>query len=132
VSRFLLLWFPVVALMAAIFVTSSMSAPPAPAAVSDKLLHAAAYAALAVVTLRALAGGRWRGVNAQLAVGAWLIATAYGVSDEWHQSFVPGRHADVNDVLADALGAAVGAGVVWAWSIIRRFGAATARRPGQP
>ncbi|MCU0242053.1 MAG: VanZ family protein, partial [Vicinamibacteria bacterium] len=28
----------------------------------------------------------------------------YGVSDEWHQSFVPGRDATVGDVMKDALG----------------------------
>ena len=30
------------------------------------------------------------------AIGACAIASAYGVSDEWHQSFVPGRYAQIN------------------------------------
>ncbi|HSH41142.1 MAG TPA: VanZ family protein, partial [Arenicellales bacterium] len=41
----------------------------------------------------------------------WLalgLAVLYGISDEWHQSFVPGREPDVLDVLADGVGAAVG------------------------
>ena len=29
---------------------------------------------------------------------------AYGVSDEWHQSFVPTRHAELRDLRADAMG----------------------------
>lgn len=31
----------------------------------------------------------------------------YGVSDEWHQSFVVGRQADIYDWLADTLGASI-------------------------
>ncbi len=38
-----------------------------------------------------------------------LITFLYGVSDELHQWFVPGRHADGIDVLADGLGGLLGA-----------------------
>jgi hypothetical protein len=41
------------------------------------------------------------------------LAVLYGVSDEWHQSFVPGRSPDALDVLADGLGAAVAGTVLW-------------------
>ena len=41
---------------------------------------------------------------------AW--AGAYGVSDEVHQAFVPGRSPDPLDWLADAFGAWVGAALV--------------------
>ncbi len=34
-----------------------------------------------------------------------LFATCYGMSDEFHQMFTPGRHAQVTDVVVDALGA---------------------------
>jgi VanZ family protein len=37
------------------------------------------------------------------------IVSAYGASDEWHQSFVPMRSSDVNDWLVDILGGAIGA-----------------------
>lgn len=37
---------------------------------------------------------------------AFGITVLYGVSDEWHQRFVPGRHPDALDVLTDAIGAA--------------------------
>ena len=39
---------------------------------------------------------------------SWLIAVAYAATDEFHQSFVPGRHARVTDVLIDAAGVAIG------------------------
>ena len=36
---------------------------------------------------------------------ATLIATVYGITDEWHQSYVPGRTSDPLDVVADFVGA---------------------------
>ena len=39
-----------------------------------------------------------------------VCATVYGISDEFHQWFVPGRTADVHDVMADAIGATRGRG----------------------
>jgi VanZ family protein len=36
-----------------------------------------------------------------------LICTLYGVSDEFHQSFVPNRSPDLFDVMADSTGAAL-------------------------
>lgn len=40
---------------------------------------------------------------------AWLLAILYAASDEYHQSFVPGRQASAWDVLIfDNLGAAIG------------------------
>jgi VanZ family protein len=36
---------------------------------------------------------------------AFVVAVLYAISDEFHQSFVPGRHSDVRDVLVDAAGA---------------------------
>lgn len=61
----------------------------------DKLYHAGNFGVLA--GLLYLATGR-----AWLAV---LLASAYGVSDELHQAYVPGRSADVLDWLADTTGA---------------------------
>ena len=39
---------------------------------------------------------------------ALLICVLYAVSDEVHQIFVPGRGAEVKDVLIDSAGASVG------------------------
>ncbi len=73
----------------------------------DKLLHAGAYAVLGALVAAALRGTRLWPVRAvALAV---LVAAAYGATDEWHQSYVPGRDADPFDWAADVSGAILGA-----------------------
>ena len=122
------LWAPVGAYMALIFWLSSMSAPPSPGPINDKLLHFLFYAGLAAVTLRATAGGRLTGLTAPAALLAWLIATAYGVTDEFHQSFVPRRSPEIADLVADALGAAAAVCALGAFGIIARSRAAAPPR----
>ncbi len=63
----------------------------------DKLAHAAAFGVLAAFAY--LASGRF-----WLALG---LASLYGVTDELHQRFVPGRILDPTDWLADTVGALV-------------------------
>jgi VanZ family protein len=113
------LWLPVIAYMAMLFGFSSLSTLPAPPAdFSFYDVHIAAYAGLGALTARALAKGirrvPWRAV-----LGAILISSLYGVSDEYHQVFVPGRSFDVFDMVADAIGSVVGASAVGAWGKIR-------------
>lgn len=118
-----LLWGPVVLQMLVIFIASSIPNLGAlPGGVSDKSGHGIGYGLLGAALLRALAGGRLRGVTWRGAALTILLATAYGVSDEFHQSFVPGRTPDVMDVLADGTGAAAAvaaAGAARAWGILR-------------
>jgi len=38
------------------------------------------------------------------AVGAMVLTSLYGISDEWHQAYVPGREVDVRDWMADTAG----------------------------
>ena len=42
----------------------------------------------------------------------------YGMTDEFHQMFVPGRTSSIDDLFADTIGAFIGAGLCWAWGII--------------
>jgi VanZ family protein len=114
-------WIVPVLYAACIFLLSSWSSPPAPpGAVSDKAVHACLYAGFALVVVRALAGGTWRGVTATAACAAVLIAAAYGASDELHQWFVPGRTADILDWRADVTGAAAAAAAAWIVARLRR------------
>lgn len=82
-----------------------------------KCAHAYEYALLAWLAWRALREpfrGDIRPWTARHAAGAWLIAVAYAISDEWHQSFVPSRGSSPVDVLIDAGGATLGIVLVWA------------------
>jgi VanZ family protein len=107
--------------MIAIHISSSMSDPWEPPGVSDKTLHVVAYGGLALLSLRALAGGAWRGVTRWTLIGCCAIALLYGVKDEWQQSYTPGRTADPMDLVADLAGAVIAASAAGAWSIIRRL-----------
>ncbi|MGC8876262.1 VanZ family protein [Thermus sp.] len=71
----------------------------------DKLAHFLAYALL---------GALWRRGLSRFAL-AFLLSALYGVVDEWHQSFVPGREAFGLDLVADFLGAYLGARGAGRW-----------------
>lgn len=98
-------WLPALVLMIAIFAFSSRSSNELPNFQSwDRLVkkgaHAVGYGLLALSYLRALPGRNYP--------MAWLLAIVYSATDEFHQSFVPGRHPSVVDVLIfDNLGAGV-------------------------
>jgi VanZ family protein len=117
------LWGPVVLQMALIFAASSISnLGQLPGGISDKSGHSIGYALLAGLFLRAFARGRLRDVTWRRASAAIIVATLYGVSDEFHQVFVPGRTADRYDVLADCIGATVGVAVGWLAAALGRWG----------
>jgi VanZ family protein len=104
--------------MGAIFFVSSLSDPPGVLPNSDKPLHWLAYLGLAVLVVRALAGGLPRRIGFGIALAAMLITVAYGATDEVHQLFVPGRTGDVYDLMADAAGALAGTIGCILWGII--------------
>jgi VanZ family protein len=74
-----------------------------------KIAHAAEFAVLGFLLLRAVGGP-------QVALG---LGIAYAVSDEIHQHFVPGRLGSPIDVLIDSAGVLAG---VLAWRRVRRRG----------
>jgi VanZ family protein len=106
-KRWLWVWGPAVAQMVAIFIASSIpDLKELPGGVSDKTGHFVGYALLGALVVRALAGARIANVAGRVAALAWLWSATYAVTDEGHQYFVHGRSPDVNDWVADALGAA--------------------------
>jgi VanZ family protein len=109
------LWLPVVAFMAALFVASAQSVPSAAPQVWDKLLHAVAYAVFGFFCLRATHGGVKR-PRPGPTLWALLLALGYGAFDEWHQSWVPGRHPSVADWVADLVGVAIALCALHVWA----------------
>ena len=73
---------------------------------ADKVAHFLIYAALAWFTARALSREPGAFVRGHALILAAVWAALYGASDEWHQSFVPGRTPALADWAADVLGAA--------------------------
>jgi hypothetical protein len=105
-------WAPPVALMALIFALSAQ--PDLNSGLGDvdlvgrKIVHATEFGLLWWLWLRALdtvPGLRFRRAGPQLL--AALITAAYAASDEWHQTFVEGRHGSPVDWLIDCAGIAI-------------------------
>lgn len=92
--------------MAAIFAVSHQSTVAGAARIPDFLTHGAAYGTLAFLMARAVGQGVARSVWSSVAVV--LASTLYGVSDELHQKYVPGRHCDAWDVVKDLAGSVCG------------------------
>ena len=114
-SRFTLYWLPVIVYCAAIFIQSSF---PTSQRIPDwrnldKLLHMTAYALLGALFFRALATGRFSRNLKLAAVLSILFSSLYGVSDEIHQAFVPGRSPETADALADFAGSILGTAGGW-------------------
>ena len=109
------LWLPVVAFMVALFVVSAQSVPSAAPQVWDKLLHAIAYAVFGFFCLRATHGGV-TGLRPGPVLAARMLSLGYAAFDEWHQSWVPGRHPSVAGWVADLVGVALALGAVHVWA----------------
>jgi VanZ family protein len=110
-KSFLSYWGPALLMMSVIFGFSSISSTEMlNFGLLDYLVkkggHALGYGLLGLSYLRGLKGDsdmldrRWFYL-------AWGMACLYSVTDEFHQSFVPGRNPAVTDVMIDAIGAAL-------------------------
>lgn len=124
----LLSWVLVIAWMALIFYVSSdntwtaITGPPFVRALR-KSGHIFEYSVLALLVGRALMtvwSARGEIATRTVLLRTWrlgvVICTLYAISDEVHQSFVPGRFGHPADVLIDALSATAALGI---WYIIR-------------
>ena len=107
-------WLPPVLWALVIFSFSSMQV----AGTSDvywkdfivkKTAHLVEYGILACLLYRAMINSN---ISRQKAfVLSILIAGIYGASDEYHQSFTPGREPRTRDVVIDTVGAIIGSSV---------------------
>ncbi len=74
-----------------------------------KCAHMTEYAILGVLlTWTAIV----HGCKGKKLLGAIMVGITYSVSDEWHQSFIPGRACQSMDVLIDSIGVILGVGIV--------------------
>lgn len=105
-------WGPPVAWAALIFAASSVPnlRPEAGVPGVDKVVHFGVYTVLGLVLARAAGRRAWLAV---------LLGWAYGLSDEIHQMFVPGRTPEVADWVADAAGVLLGLFLYHRWAARR-------------
>ena len=80
----------------------------------DKVIHFAVFGLLATLVCRL--GRGW-----QAAAWSLLAVSAFGATDEWHQSFVPGRSSEVADWIADTAGAALAVILYTGWMRYRQW-----------
>lgn len=119
--------FPAMLWAIIIFIASSIPAAKLPnftQTLNDKLIHGTIFFIFGLLVYRALEP---RQIAEKIEWSRLLIATSavivYGVIDEIHQGFVPGRTVDLLDALADAVG-----GLLAALVIYLRFSSKSPRR----
>lgn len=108
-------WAPALGWAAILFIASSIPGTAYPKVgwpLADKAVHLGLYGFLGgLVAIGARSS--WPDLStAQRVIRCVLITAAYGLSDELHQLFVPFRSFDLWDLLADTIGAAIGAAIV--------------------
>jgi VanZ family protein len=105
---------PALLIAGAIWFLSSQSILPQPKGILgfDKLQHLAAYLVFTGAIGLWVSPEFWQSRRFRALLLAVLIGSAYGVVDEIHQYFVPGRDCNVWDWVADTLGAILGAAAV--------------------
>jgi VanZ family protein len=81
----------------------SLSLPQLPGL--DKLAHMAAYGILALSILFAFSKSTKKNDVKRVVLLTVVWCLAYGITDEFHQAFVPGRSPSLLDLLADCIGA---------------------------
>ncbi len=102
------------------FLSAQPSLPSAPGrwdVLLKKTTHALAYGILTWLYVRALRG-RWD--DTVVRVVGIVLAVAYAISDEYHQTFVPGRSGSWVDVAIDGVGILAATAVDWRYGVRSR------------
>lgn len=115
-------WLPVILWALLIFLLSSRALPEVTGTywgdfTFKKLSHLVFYGILAVLIYRALV---FEGMSKLKAIYFSVVfSMLYGISDEIHQSFVPGRQPHIRDIIFDTIGA--GMSLLITKKILERF-----------
>jgi len=104
------LWLPIAVYCLGLFLLSGLTSEEVPtfyAILPDKIAHVILYAGLGFLVARYSKAARRTATGTTVAV-AGLFCLLYGLTDEFHQAFVPGRSAEVGDLIADLVGGLLG------------------------
>lgn len=115
-------WLPLIGYCLAIYIQSDHPSPERlpTFAFSDKILHFAAYGLLGALFFRAYTTTPLKDRRNRLILLSIGSATLYGISDEFHQYFVPFRQADILDAIANAIGSICGVIIFYYWKVKKK------------
>lgn len=108
-------WFPPIIWAIVIFTFSSLQVGNSSEIywkdfIFKKTAHLIEYAILAILLYRAMINSN---IDKKKALIISIVITGlYGLTDEFHQSFTPGRGPSIRDVVIDTIGGAIGS--LWA------------------
>jgi VanZ family protein len=98
-----------------IFVASAIPHIPTPWGFKwgDKVVHFFEYGVFSLLLFLAFFNSGKEFLKKNVFFFSILIGMVYGLSDEIHQKFVPGRSCDIFDFLADGLGILLVQAAIW-------------------
>ena len=74
--------------------------------------HVVLFSGLAAFLQLAIRGWNFE-IDLRWVIAVATVSSLFGISDEYHQSFVTGRHASIVDVLIDSISSIVTATSMW-------------------
>ncbi|MFH1782294.1 MAG: VanZ family protein [Candidatus Omnitrophota bacterium] len=109
-KNFVRYWVPFYAYAALIFYLSSLSKvlPEIDIPSFDKFLHVIEYGVFGILAIRAFKNSKKAILKKHFGSIAILVSILYGISDEAHQAFVPGRYFSYLDMVFDTIGSIMG------------------------
>lgn len=107
------LWFLIFTYMSLIFYLSSIPYPPRPAeGIGIKKIqiveHVIEFGILGVLLFLGFRALKFWNFREKAFIFALIFGIFYGIIDEFHQYFVPGRYAELSDIIANSLGVLLG------------------------
>jgi len=115
--RWLSTWGSVAAWCLLLFALSAQPYLPLPGEIpeSDKMAHVLAYGVLGWLWARAVSTSWSTWPTLAVLLSAIVFTGGYGLSDEWHQMYVPGRSVSLLAALADVCGGTLGGASFRLW-----------------
>jgi len=109
-NNFLKYWLPVYIYAGVIFYISSVPGPLPRVGIPffDKLFHIGEYALFGLLCCRALRNSSPQLLIENFKIFGIIIVILFGILDEYHQAFIPGRDFSIFDIFSDAIGGLIG------------------------
>lgn len=114
----MLKWIPSIVVMAIIYYLSSKEMVSGPS-VPDYVVHFVLFGILAAAYHYALS--RNYDPGSRIIIIVFIMTSIYGLTDEFHQSFVPGRQTSLKDWLVDSFAGITIPAILYYWNRKRRL-----------